>query len=143
VGSGLLLQEVKEFYHANRLVGTFTGFSNQSELARYYSAADLHVLSSAEETWGLVVNETMNFSLPQIVTTGAACGNDLVEGKGNGFVVPIDNASALAEKLDWFFENRSKCAEMGRKSLEVIRHWGVKEAADGIVIGARRLVLRK
>ena len=143
VGSGLLLQEVKDFYHANRLVGTFTGFSNQSELAQYYSAADLHVLSSAEETWGLVVNETMNFSLPQIVTNGAACGNDLVEGKGNGFVVPIDNASALAEKLDWFFENRSKCAEMGRKSLEVIRHWGVKEAADGIVIGARRLVLRK
>jgi glycosyltransferase involved in cell wall biosynthesis len=43
------------------------GFVNQSQLGRYYAAADVLVLPSDYETWGLVVNEGMQFGLPAVV----------------------------------------------------------------------------
>ncbi len=135
-----LLQDVKNFTGTHNLASTFAGFANQSELAQYYGAADLHILSSVEETWGLVVNETMNFSLPQIVTVGAGCGDDLIAGKGTGFVIPVDDSDALAAKIDWFIENNQKRMQMSRRCLEVINEWGLKEAADGVIAGANRVV---
>ncbi len=140
VGSGPLLQDVKNFTGTHNLASTFAGFANQSELAQYYGAADLHILSSVEETWGLVVNEIMNFSLPQIVRVGAGCGDDLIAGKGTGFVIPVDDSDALAAKIDWFIENNEKRMQMSRRCLEVINEWGLKEAADGVIAGANRVV---
>jgi glycosyltransferase involved in cell wall biosynthesis len=61
----------------------FLGFLNQSEIGRAYAAADLLVLPSrrgAGETWGLVVNEAMQFGLGIVVSDGVGCGPDLVTG---------------------------------------------------------------
>src|SRR5205814_1609538 len=55
------------------------GFKNQSELAPYFKAADVFVLPSLYETWGLVVNEAMHFGLPVIVSDAVGCAADLVE----------------------------------------------------------------
>jgi glycosyltransferase involved in cell wall biosynthesis len=44
---------------------------------------DIFVLpSKLHETWGLVVNEAMNFGLPVIVSDKVGCGEDLVERGG-------------------------------------------------------------
>lgn len=61
----------------------FFGFMNQSEIGRVYAAGDLLVLPSrrgAGETWGLVVNEAMQFGLGVLVSDGVGCGPDFLGG---------------------------------------------------------------
>ncbi len=72
------------------------GFLNQTELPAAYATADVFVLPSAfHETWGLVVNEAMNFDLPVVVSDKVGCGADLVEPGRNGFVVSHDDTAQL------------------------------------------------
>ncbi len=70
VGSGELLEDLRN--DAARCEGrvTFAGFVNQREIAGYYLAADLLILPSRRlgETWGLVVNEALHAGCSVIVT---------------------------------------------------------------------------
>src|SRR5207244_3025893 len=55
-----------------------TGFRNQTELPRAYAAADVLVLPSEFEPWGLVVNEALNFGLAVIASDRVGAAPDLV-----------------------------------------------------------------
>ncbi|MDO5425085.1 MAG: glycosyltransferase, partial [Eubacteriales bacterium] len=46
----------------------FAGFMNKKELSDYYKAADLFVLPTREDVWGLVINEALAYGLPIITT---------------------------------------------------------------------------
>jgi glycosyltransferase involved in cell wall biosynthesis len=75
---------------------TLTGFKNQGEIGKYYAAADLFVLPSGEgETWGLVVNEALNFDLPVIVSTEVGSGIDLAPETR----FPVGDVEALAAMI--------------------------------------------
>ena len=78
----------------------FAGFQNQSEIAAWYAAADCLVLpSDGPETWGLVVNEAMAAGLPAIVSDEVGCGPDLVTAGETGFVFPVGDVGALADRM--------------------------------------------
>ena len=77
-----------------------TGFINQSEIPLYYRAADLFVMCSGlGETWGLSVNEAMNFGLPIIVSDTCGSSYDLVVKNINGSVFETGNISQLSSLL--------------------------------------------
>ncbi len=66
----------------------FVGFLDQSEIGRAYVVADMVALPSAfQETWGLVINEALNFGCAVVVSDRVACGPDLVADKC-GLIVP-------------------------------------------------------
>lgn len=112
----------------------FAGFLNQTELPNAYASADLFVLpSSHNETWGLVVNEAMNFGLPVVVSDRVGCARDLVREGENGFVVPHDDTDALARAIDALVAHPELRARFGRKSRARIDAYSVERAADGIV----------
>lgn len=69
VGSGPLEHELRQKVAAEGIADVvFAGFLDQTQIARAYVVADVFALvSSHDETWGLVVNEPMNFGLPIIV----------------------------------------------------------------------------
>lgn len=82
----------------------FMGYVLFPEIVRYYKAADVFVLPSVYEPWGLVVNEAMIMGLPVIVSDKVGCRTDLVvEGK-NGFVFSNCNANDLAKKMKLFLD---------------------------------------
>jgi glycosyltransferase involved in cell wall biosynthesis len=78
----------------------FLGFRNQTELSRYYHAADLLVLPSAHsETWGLVVNEALHHGVPCVVSKAVGSAPDLVEPGVTGEVCETDSAPSLTAAL--------------------------------------------
>jgi glycosyltransferase involved in cell wall biosynthesis len=78
----------------------FLGFRNQTELSRYYHAADLLVLPSAHsETWGLVVNEALHHGVPCVVSKAVGCAPDLVEPGVTGEVCETDSPPSLTAAL--------------------------------------------
>ena len=112
----------------------FSGFLNQTEIPRAYTAADIFVLPSGYmETWGLVVNEAMNFSLPVVVTDKVGCAADLVRDGWNGFVVDHRSADALKCALERLIGNPGMREEFGRRSLDLVSGYSIKSCADEIV----------
>lgn len=95
VGDGELGGTVRAMLRPGR--GVVTGFVNQAELPSYYHAADILVLPSEAEPWGLVVNEAMAAGVLPVVSDRVGCGPDLVQGIGE--VYPCGNAGALTAAL--------------------------------------------
>jgi glycosyltransferase involved in cell wall biosynthesis len=75
------------------------GFQNQRRLSRYYHAADLLVLPSHSETWGLVVNEALHHGVPVVVSDRVGCAPDLVENGQTGEVFASGSAAALTGSI--------------------------------------------
>lgn len=74
----------------------FVGFKNQSELGRYYAMADTLILPSKRgETWGLVINEAIQFGLRVIVSDKVGCARDLVSTEATGRIFKAGNALSL------------------------------------------------
>jgi glycosyltransferase involved in cell wall biosynthesis len=102
VGDGELRNEVEEFVTRNQIPNVhMAGFVNQSEIPKYYAIADVFVLCSGEgETWGLSVNEALNFGIPVVVSDVAGCSSDLVVSGVNGYVSVMGDIQDLASCLD-------------------------------------------
>jgi glycosyltransferase involved in cell wall biosynthesis len=102
----------------DRYRGVFeeVGALSRSQVQAQYLAADVFVLPSLADSQGLVVSEAMSSGLPVIVSenTGIA---DLIENGREGFIVPIRDSDAIAQRLAFLHENRDACAAMGQKGI--------------------------
>lgn len=77
----------------------FAGYVVFPELVEYYKLADVFVLPSCYEPWGLVVNEALALGLPVVVSDHVGCRKDLiVEGK-NGCVFINGNSHELKSAM--------------------------------------------
>lgn len=70
-------------------------------------SCDVLVLPSIVEGRALVQQEALACGLPLIVTRNAGGEDLIVEGK-TGFLVPTGAPAAIAEKIEWFLENRDQ-----------------------------------
>jgi len=103
IGDGECRPEMESFIKENSLEEKvmLTGFINQSQIPLYYRAANFFVMcSGVGETWGLSVNEAMNFGLPVIVSDTCGSAYDLVENGVNGDVFETGNIKQLASLLN-------------------------------------------
>jgi len=75
----------------------FLGAIANIELSKYYQAADVFILPSVSEPWGLVVEEALNNGLPVMVSDKVGCHEDLVN-KNTGVVFFLTDES-FEEKL--------------------------------------------
>jgi len=109
----------------------FVGFKKKEELADYYKAADVLVLPTWSDVWGLVVNEAMSFGLPVITTDRCVAGMELVRDGVNGYIIPIRDQAALTEKTNLLLSSDYRA--MGEKALETIRPYTVENMAKAHV----------
>lgn len=132
VGDGELRELLMRWVEEGELSDVrFLGFRNQSELPAFYALADIFVLPSINETWGLVVNEAMNAGCAIVVSDQVGGGADLVRNGDNGFVVPARNVDALAHALVDALTG-SRYRGMGQRSLEIIARWGIEANVAGL-----------
>lgn len=105
----------------------FLGFQKKERLAQFYKAADLFVLPTREDIWGLVINEALAYGLPTITTDRCVAGLELIEDGVNGYVVPVENPDALAEKIQAVLS--ADLEKMGRAALEKVRPYTLENMA--------------
>ena len=82
----------------------FLGFINQNLLAQFYSLADLFVLPSKYDAWGLVINEAMSFSKPVITSRNVISSYDLIKQNVNG--VAFNNKYHLEQSIINIINNK-------------------------------------
>jgi glycosyltransferase involved in cell wall biosynthesis len=95
----------------------FHGALSDRSLEPLMQKAQLLVLPSTYEGFGIVYLEGMSFGLPAIGTTSGAASEIIDDGR-NGFLVPGRDFATLAGKLELLSKDRSCLAEMSVKALQ-------------------------
>jgi len=77
---------------------TFHGLVKHNELPLYYSAADVTVMPSYYESFGLVALESLACGTP-VVATDVGDMNNIIHQGETGYVVPDNDPQKLADKI--------------------------------------------
>ena len=77
----------------------FPGFLSAKAVAQRLAQGLALVLPSAEEQWGLVVNEALAFGLPAIISPAVGSGDLLIRNLVNGYVIELGAPEGLAAAM--------------------------------------------
>lgn len=107
------------------------GFINQTQLPKYYGIADVLVVPSWLEPWGLVVNEAMACGTPVIASDRVGAAYDLIEDEKTGYVFTAGDPIALAKSIEAFYA-RFKSGLFNRDViLKRAEGYSIKESVKG------------
>ena len=118
----------------------FVGNQPLDELPRYYQLADLFVLPSLEEVWGLVVNEAELAGLPVVVSDRCGAASDLVEDGVNGRRIPPADVDALYAAMRDILREPGRAREMGGASRRVVERCSPDKLASSLLRAAELAV---
>jgi len=110
----------------------FAGFVQRDPLATYYALAEMLILPTYSDTWGLVVNEAMACGLPVLVSRVAGCASDLVTESWNGLLISPGDVPALSSAMESLAGSSKLCASMGANSAQLISRYSPAAWALGI-----------
>ncbi|MCY7359489.1 MAG: glycosyltransferase [Rudanella sp.] len=97
--------------------------------------ADVLVLPSVSEPWGLVVNEAMVCGLPVLVSDRCGCAKDLVRDGQNGYLFDPGQPAQLTGRLLAFMNEQADRGQMGQESQGIIQSWSVSSVAAEMLAG--------
>jgi len=110
----------------------FLGKRGQDTLPYYYSAAEVVVMPSLYESFGMVALEAMACGTPVIASEVGGLGY-LVQNDITGYTVPDSDPQVLCEKLSSLLGNANLRAEMGQRAAEYALDYGWEKIATRII----------
>ncbi len=134
IGYGPEKQSLDEYILKNNVTSVvFLPHHEVSEMPAYYGIADVFVLPSIEETWGLVVNEAMACRLPILASHNAGCVDDLIiEGKTGYCFAPLDYKN-LTYLLKSMLHDVTKTKKMREYAHSHITNFSPLRSADSFL----------
>lgn len=118
----------------------FLGKRAQDTLPYYYSAAEVLVMPSLYESFGMVALEAMASGTPVVASEVGGLGY-LVQNGETGFTVPDSDPEALCEKLSTLLGNTDLRDEMGRRAAEYALDYAWEKIALRVVDVYKELAL--
>lgn len=117
----------------------FLGKRGQDTLPYYYSAAEVVVMPSHYESFGMVALEAMACGTPVIASRVGGLAYLVREGE-TGFFVPAQDPEALAEKLRLMFVDHEMRARMGTQAVAYAQSFHWEAIADQIAAVYRQMI---
>lgn len=106
----------------------YAGFQAPEALPRFYQEADIFVLPSRYDGWGVVVNQAVGAGLPVICSDAVGSAADLVDG--NGIIFEAGNQDALYNALLTYISNPEKLTAASEKSYANSAQWHPEAGAE-------------
>jgi len=116
----------------------FAGSLDREGVVEEYARADVLVLPSRSEPWGMVLNEGAQAGLPLVATEEAGAAHDLVEDGENGFRVPAGDVAELRRALAQLAEDPKLRLRFGARSHELATQYTPEAWAAGVASAADR-----
>jgi glycosyltransferase involved in cell wall biosynthesis len=91
-----------------------------NDLSSYYKSADIFLLTSNYEGWGMAVVEAMACACP-VLMTDVGCAGELVINGQNGLVAPVGDKESLICLLEKMVSGRSLRQRLSQSGLETIK----------------------
>jgi D-inositol-3-phosphate glycosyltransferase len=120
----------------------FLGKRGQDTLPYYYSAAEVVVMPSHYESFGMVALEAMACGTPVIASQVGGLAF-LVQDGVTGYTVPDGDEDILCEKLALILGDESLRQRMGRNAAEYAQNYDWRKIARQIVGVYKELVVKK
>jgi glycosyltransferase involved in cell wall biosynthesis len=138
VGSGPLVSEIQDYINANHIPNvSFMGFQDRSAIFHFYAVADVLVLPSSYEPWGIVVNEAMCFKLPIVASDRVGAAVDMVKDGENGYLFHYQSAKELSHSIEKIMAmDVAQRERMGQSSRKHVEAWVASLDAPLIIKGA-------
>ena len=125
-GDGDSQREMERLYSLSCELGiqdmvAFRGLVRHNELPYFYSAADICIVPSYYESFGLVALESLSCGTPVIATEVGNLRNIMRQGE-NGYILKSNSPHEIAEKIDILSSERNS---------EIESSWHIRETVSG------------
>jgi len=124
------LHEIRDQYHLEQMV-TFLGKRSQDTLPYYYSAADVVVMPSHYESFGMVALEAMACGTPVVASQVGGLAY-LIQDGVTGFHVRDQEPEELSRRLTEILENDSLHASLSQNAAEYAKGYSWQVITDRI-----------
>ena len=139
LGEGHLRESLQDLAESSpAITARFAGFQHQRSLSQFYSAADMLVMPSVSETWGLVVNEALHHGLPCVVSNTVGAAPDLVEEGVTGVTFEAASARDLSRAITRAVD-LLRMPELRVRCRERVSGYSLDVAARGIARAYREV----
>lgn len=111
----------------------FAGFKDGAALREEYQQADMFVLPSRSDTYGVVTHEAAICGLPLLISKYAGSSETLVENGKNGYVIDPEDAKGFAAKLNELVMDKEKRIAFGECSVTLAEKWSIENTARKLI----------
>jgi len=98
----------------------------QENLDKFYSQADVFLLTSNYEGWGMVVIEAAFYKLP-IIMTNVGCADEIIKNNLNGIIIPVGDKKNFVEAMLKIIKDKILRNNLGEKAYETVINLPKKE----------------
>ena len=112
---------------------TWCGFVNQTKLPELYALADIYVMPSLWETWGLVLNEAMAAGAAPVASSDVSATRDLIRNGETGFTFAPSDWDALAQHVARLVDDAELRQRIGRAAQVRSASYSYDAAVHGIL----------
>jgi D-inositol-3-phosphate glycosyltransferase len=134
------LKELREKYGLEEMV-TFRGKQDQDSLPYYYSAAEVVVVPSHYESFGMVALEAMACGTPVVASQVGGLAY-LVKDGVTGYTVPVGDPHELCTHLRDLMEDRELRKKMGEQAASFAQEYAWENIAAKISTHYNEMVAR-
>ena len=120
----------------------FLGKRDQDKLPYYYSAAELVVMPSHYESFGMVALEAMACGTPVIASEVGGLAYLVKDGE-TGFTIPDGEPEELCEKITWLLNDPQLQQTMSQRAVEYAQDYAWEKIAAQIVEVYKSLLSEK
>lgn len=103
---------------------------NVMQIEKYYGKAEIFVLPSRDEGFGMVLLEAMAYSVPVVSYSCKAGPKEIVTDGENGYLVPPGEVELFARKMEALMADEAGRREMGRRAKESTRRFDKEPIID-------------
>lgn len=131
VGKGPLEAKLKQWIPEQfRTSINFHGFRDVCELPKLFAAADVFILPSRHDGWGVVVNQAVASGLPVISTSAVGAAHDLVLDGESGYIVAPGSSEPLRKAMEKFIVDPDRVRRFGKQSFEMTNRISLERAVE-------------
>jgi glycosyltransferase involved in cell wall biosynthesis len=109
---------------------TWAGFKEADELPPFFAQANVFVLPSLHDGWGVVINQAISAGMPVIASDAVGAAADLVSDGANGIIFPNQNEEALTAALRFFTDHPDCIHRFGKISRARAHDFCPEQGAD-------------
>ena len=137
----------KEYIELARQLGImgkvkFLGYIRHDEIAKYYSIADVYVLTSVWEEWSNTIMEAMACGIP-VIATNVGANPYLVKHRETGFLVPLKSPTVLAEKIAYVLDHPKEVEKISSRARLSIKKYTKEDIGESYKAAIERVISEK
>jgi len=119
VGDGPEKDSLKFKVKSLKLDSRVKFFGWQNNLDQFYRQADIYLLTSNYEGWGMAVIEAASYGLP-IIMTDVGCAGEVIINNKSGLIIPVAGRQALEKEMTKLITSQDWRKKIGEAAKEAV-----------------------